>query len=69
MILLYKTQLRIYDEDGDKIDEVRLFVNSDNFNETFVGNDLISAMTVQLSELISRSTKEEEKKTRLLTKL
>ena len=69
MTLLYKTQLKIYDQDGDKIDDIRLFVNSDNFNETFVWNDLLSAMTVQLSELISRSTQEEEKKTNLLTKL
>jgi len=69
MVLLYKTQLKIYDQDGDKIDDIRLFVNSDNFNETFVWNDLLSAMTVQLSELISKSTKEEEKKTKLLTKL
>jgi hypothetical protein len=36
MLLLYKTQLKIYDQDGDKIDDIRLFVNSDNFNETFV---------------------------------
>jgi hypothetical protein len=36
MSLLYKTQLKIYDQDGDKIDDIRLFVNSDNFNETFV---------------------------------
>ena len=69
MTLLYKTQLKIYDQDGDKIDDIRLFVNSDNFNETFVWNDLLSAMTVQLSELITRSTQEEEKKTNLLTKL
>jgi hypothetical protein len=46
--LLYKTQLKIYDQDGDKIDDIRLFINSDNFNETFIGNDLLSAMTVQL---------------------
>ncbi len=69
MTLLYKTQLKIYDQDGDKIDDIRLFVNSDNFNETFIGNDLLSAMTVQLWELIERNTKEEEKKTNLLTKL
>ena len=67
--LLYKMQLKIYDQDWDKIDDIRLFVNSDNFNETFVGNDLLSAMTVQLWELIDRSTLEEEKKTNLLTKL
>jgi DNA repair exonuclease SbcCD ATPase subunit len=48
MTLLYKTQLKIYDQDGDKIDDIRLFVNSDNFNETFIGNDLLSSMTVQL---------------------
>ena len=69
MILLYKTQLKIYDQDWDKIDDIRLFVNSDNFNETFIGNDLLSAMTVQLWELINRSTAEEEKKTKLLSKL
>ena len=69
MTLLYKTQLKIYDQDGDKIDDIRLFVNSDNFNETFIWNDLLSAMTVQLWELIERNTKEEEKKTNLLTKL
>ena len=69
MTLLYKTQLKIYDQEWDNIDDIRLFVNSDNFNETFIGNDLISAMTVQLSELINRSSQEEEKKTSLLTKL
>ena len=69
MVLLYETQLKIYDQDGDKIDDIRLFVNSDNFNETFIWNDLLSAMTVQLSDLISKSTKEEAKKTKLLKKL
>ena len=69
MVLLYETQLKIYDQDGDKIDDIRLFVNSDNFNETFIWNDLLSAMTVQLSDLISKSTKEEVKKTKLLKKL
>ena len=67
--LLYKTQLKIYDQDWENIDDIRLFVNSDNFNETFIWNDLLSAMTVQLWELINKTTKEEEKKTNLLTKL
>ncbi len=69
MTLLYKMQLKIYDQDWDKIDDIRLFVNSDNFNETFIGNDLLSAMTVQLWELIEKSNHEKEKKTNLLTKL
>lgn len=69
MILLYKAQLKIYDQDWENIDDIRLLANSDNFNETFIWNDLISAMTVQLSELINRSSQEEEKKTSLLTKL
>ena len=69
MTLLYKMQLKIYDQDWDHIDDIRLFVNSDNFNETFVWNDLLSAMTVQLSELIEKSNQEELKKTNLLSKL
>ena len=69
MTLLYKMQLKIYDQDWDKIDDIKLFINSDNFNETFVGNDLLSAMTVQLWELIGKSNKEKEKKTNLLTRL
>lgn len=69
MNLLYKMQLKIYDQDWEHIDDVRLFVNSDNFNETFVWNDLLTAMTVQLSELIERSSQEELKKTNLLSKL
>lgn len=69
LTLLYKTQLKIYDQDWDNIDDIRLFMNSDNFNETFIGNDLLSAMTVQLWEVIDRSTREEEKKTNLLRKL
>ena len=69
MTLLYKMQLKIYDQDWENIDDIRLFVNSDNFNETFVGNDLLSAMTVQLWELIQRSNQEELKKTNLLSKL
>jgi len=48
MTLLYKMQLKIYDQNGEYIDDIRLFVNSDNFNETFIGNDLLSAMTVEL---------------------
>ena len=69
LTLLYKTQLKIYDQDWDKIDDIRLFVNSDNFNETFIGHDLLSAMTVQLWEVIDKSSKEEERKTNLLKKL
>lgn len=69
MTLLYKMQLKIYDQDGDKIDDVRLFINSDNYNETFIGNDLLSAMTAQLWEIIEKSNKEEAKKTNLLIKM
>jgi septal ring factor EnvC (AmiA/AmiB activator) len=36
MTLLYKMQLKIYDQNGENIDDIRLFINSDNFNETFV---------------------------------
>ena len=69
MTLLYKTQLKIYNEEGDEIDDIKLFINSDNFNETLVWNDLLSAMTVELSDLIDKSVKEEDKKTKLLTNL
>jgi len=69
MTLLYKMQLKIYDQNGENIDDIRLFINSDNFNETFVWNDLLSAMTVQLWELIERSNQEEVKKTNLLSRL
>ena len=69
LTLLYKMQLKIYDQDWENIDDIRLFVNSDNFNETFIGNDLLSAMTVELWELIETTSQEEEKKTNLLIKL
>ena len=69
MTLLYKMQLKIYDQDWENIDDIRLFVNSDNFNETFIGNDLLEAMTVELWELIDKTSHEKEKKTNLLTKL
>lgn len=69
MTLLYKMQLKIYDQNWENIDDIRLFVNSDNFSETFVWNDLLTAMTVQLSELIEKNTQEEIKKTNILSKL
>ena len=69
MILLYKMQLKIYDQDWENIDDIRLFVNSDNFNETFVWTDLLKAMTVKLSELVEKSTQEEKKKSGLLSRL
>ena len=69
MTLLYKMQLKIYDQEWENIDDIRLFINSDNFNETFIWNDLIWAMTVELWELIKATTQEEEKKTNLLIKL
>lgn len=69
MTLLYKMQLKIYDQDWEKIDDLRLFVNSDNYNETFIWNDLLSAMTAQLWEIIEKSNKEEIKKTNLLVKM
>ena len=69
LTLLYKMQLKIYDQDGNNIDDIRLFINSDNFNETFVWNDLLSAMTVQLWELIEKNSQEETRKTNLLSKL
>ena len=69
MTLLYKMQLKIYDQEWENIDDIRLFINSDNFNETFVWNDLLTAMTVQLSELIEKNSQEETKKTNLLSRL
>ena len=54
MTLLYKMQLKIYDQDGENIDDIRLFVNSDNFNETFIWNDLLSAMTSSTVIMIIR---------------
>lgn len=69
LTLLYKMQLKIYDQEWDNVDDVRLFINSDNFNETFIWNDLLSAMTVQLSELINKTSQEEKKKTNLLSRL
>lgn len=69
LTLLYKTQLKIYTEDGDSIDDIRLFINSNNFNETFIGSDLLSSMTAQLYDIIDISSKEETKKTNLLSQL
>ena len=69
LTLLYKMQLKIYDQEGENIDDIRLFINSNNFNETFIGNDLLSAMTVELWELIERSNQEEVKKTNILSQL
>ena len=67
--LLYKMQLKIYDQNWENIDDIRLFINSDNFNETFIWNDLIASMTVQLSDLIDKNSKEEAKKTNILSRL
>ena len=39
-------QLKIYDQDWDKIDDIRLFVNSDNFNEK-KGKELYNSLTLK----------------------
>jgi len=67
--LLHKIDLELYDPETDKINELRLLINSDNINKTLISENLIQSITLQLEDIIKKADQEEEKKTSLLIKL
>jgi murein DD-endopeptidase MepM/ murein hydrolase activator NlpD len=67
--LFYKMELELSNQGGNDINELRLFITSDNINQTLVGGDIIKAMTLQLVELIQKTNDEEDNKIELLSKL
>jgi len=67
--LFYKMELELSNQGVNDINELRLFITSDNINQTLVGGDIIKAMTLQLVELIQKTNDEEDNKIELLSKL
>ncbi|MDR0369117.1 MAG: peptidoglycan DD-metalloendopeptidase family protein [Candidatus Peribacteria bacterium] len=67
--LLYKIQLELYDKDFEHINEVRLLINSNNVSQSLVSEEIVSAMTLQLTSLLQQADQDENKNIALLTKL
>ncbi|MDD2537167.1 MAG: peptidoglycan DD-metalloendopeptidase family protein [Candidatus Absconditabacteria bacterium] len=69
LVLLYKIQLEMYDQQANAIDEIRLFINSDNISKSLVTEELTASMALQLKELIEQANSSEEKQIALLQRM
>ncbi|MEI6119421.1 MAG: hypothetical protein WCP92_09900 [bacterium] len=50
---IYKLDNKLYDEETNKIDEIKLLVNSDNVPVTLANDYMVQSMMVQLNDLMS----------------
>lgn len=67
--LLHKIDLELYDPQGEEINEIRLLLNTDNINKTFITENIINSMAQQLESIIDQADTEQTKKVALLSKL
>jgi len=62
---IYKLDNKLYNEETNVIDEIKLFVNSDNIPVTLANDNMVQSMMIQLNDLMSNF--QENEKTQLET--
>lgn len=66
---IYKLDNKLYDKDTNTIDEIKLFVNSDNVPVTLANNQMVQSMMVQLNDLMNNFQDDEETQLGTIKKL
>ena len=66
---IYKLDNKLYTDNGNTIDDIKLIVNSDNIPRTLANDYMVQSMILQLDDLMSTFTTSEEKQLELIKKL
>ena len=66
---IYKMDNKLYDEETNTIDEMKLLINSDNIPLTLANDSLIQSMIIQLSNLMNDFQQNEEQQLETMKKL
>lgn len=66
---IYKLDNKLYDQDTNNIDEIKLLVNSDNIPLTLANDNLVQSMILQLTDLMNGFQDNEEKQLETMKKL
>lgn len=66
---IYKLDNKLYNEDTNTIDEIKLLVNSDNIPRTLANDTLVQSMILQLNDLMSNFKENEQVQLETIKKL
>jgi hypothetical protein len=66
---IYKLNNKLYTDNGNTIDDIKLIVNSDNIPRTLANDYMVQSMILQLNDLMGNFTASEEKQIELIKKL
>ena len=66
---IYKLDNKLYNEDTNTIDEIKLLINSDNIPRTLANDSLVQSMILQLNELMSSFKDNEQTQLETIKKL
>lgn len=68
MLLVYKVEREIYDEEGEQIDSVKLFIKSDAMPQLLAGDDTLKILLNQINTLMKEATMQEKQKSDTIDK-
>jgi hypothetical protein len=66
---IYKLDNKLYNEDTNTIDDVKLIIHSDNIPRTLANDYLVESMLLQFNDLLNNFTNNEEQQLELIKKL
>jgi len=66
---IYKLDNKLYNEQTNTIDEIKLLIHSDNIPLTLANNHLVQSMVVQLNHLMEKFQEDEKKQLETMKKL
>lgn len=66
---IYKLDNKLYNEDTNSIDEIKLLINSDNIPLTLANDYLVESMILQLNDLMTDFQENEQKQLETIKKL
>lgn len=66
---IYKLDNKLYNENTNSIDEIKLLINSDNVPLTLANNHLVQSMVIQINDLMNSFQVNEKKQLETMKKL
>lgn len=69
LVLVYKMQRELYDEQGEEIDELKLFMKSNAMPQLLAWNDTLQVLLLQINDLLKQASLQEKEKSELVARL